>query len=89
MDTSSALREILAQAMGINTSRFGADTALLGAVPELDSMSVMEVVMAMEQRFAVDLADEDLDADVFASFGSLERHLLRHLRRRLHMEALV
>lgn len=85
MDTSSALREILAEAMGINTSAFGADTLLLGAVPELDSMSVMEVVMALEQRFEIDLADEELDAAVFASFGSLERHL----RRRLQMEAVA
>ena len=79
-ETSSALREILAEAMGINTSGFGAQTLLLGAVPELDSMSVMEVVMALEQRFEIDLADDELDAAVFASFGSLERHLRRRLQ---------
>ncbi|MDC6170274.1 MULTISPECIES: acyl carrier protein [unclassified Roseateles] len=79
MNTSSALRAILAEAMGIDTSGFEANTLLLGAVPELDSMSVMEVVMALEQRFEIDLADEELDASVFASFGSLELHLRRRL----------
>lgn len=79
-ETSSTLREILAEAMGINTSGFGAHTLLLGVVPELDSMSVMEVVMALEQRFEIDLADDELDASVFVSFGSLERYLLRRLQ---------
>ncbi len=79
-ETSSTLREILAEAMGINTSGFGVHTLLLGVVPELDSMSVMEVVMALEQRFEIDLADDELDASVFVSFGSLERHLLRRLQ---------
>lgn len=49
------------------------DTPLLGAIPELDSMGLLAILTAIEQEFGVPIDDEDVDASVFESFGSLER----------------
>ena len=64
---------VLDQALGLRgrSASFGANTALLGAVPELDSMAVIALVSALEERFAVDIADEDLNAATFATVGTL------------------
>jgi acyl carrier protein len=46
-------------------------SALLGAVPELDSMGVVALITALEERFGIDIADDELDASSFATLGSL------------------
>lgn len=50
---------------------FSADTPLLGSIPELDSMAVVAVITAIEERFGVQVADDEIDGAVFASVGSL------------------
>lgn len=50
---------------------FNADTPLLGSIPELDSMAVVSVITAIEERFGVEVADDDIDGTVFATVGSL------------------
>jgi acyl carrier protein len=49
----------------------GATTPLLGALPELDSLAVLELVVELEQRFGIAIEDEDVTADVFATLASL------------------
>ncbi|NMG56091.1 acyl carrier protein [Aromatoleum aromaticum] len=48
-----------------------ADTPLLGAVPELDSMAVVGVIGAIEERFDIIFDDDEIDGQTFASVGSL------------------
>jgi acyl carrier protein len=50
---------------------FTRDTALLGALPELDSMAVVSLITAMEEQFGIVVDDDDIDGDVFATVGSL------------------
>lgn len=50
---------------------FDADTALLGSIPELDSMAVVSIITAIEERFSVEIQDDEIDGAVFASVGSL------------------
>lgn len=50
---------------------FSADTPLLGSIPELDSMAVVAVITAIEERFGVQVADDEIDGAAFASVGSL------------------
>lgn len=50
---------------------FDADTALLGAVAELDSMAVVSIVTTLEERFGFYVDDEDLSADDFVTVGAL------------------
>jgi acyl carrier protein len=57
-----------------------AATPLLGSLPELDSMAVLEVVLELEQRFGITIEGDDVTAEVFETLASLtalvERKLL-------------
>lgn len=50
---------------------FNAETPLLGAVPELDSLAVAGLLTALEDRFGVVIDDDEIDGAVFATVGSL------------------
>ena len=52
---------------------FKADTLLLGALPELDSMAVVTLINTLEDRFGVTVDDDEISGDTFASVGSLTR----------------
>ncbi|MCB1864016.1 MAG: acyl carrier protein [Chromatiales bacterium] len=47
------------------------DFALLGALPEFDSMAVVAVLTAIEDTFGFAVEDDAISADDFASVGSL------------------
>jgi acyl carrier protein len=47
------------------------DTELFGALPELDSMAVAGLLTEMEDRLDIMIDDDDVDGDLFATFGSL------------------
>lgn len=72
----NALKEILALidetlSLGGRTSGFTAQTPLLGAIPELDSMAVVALITAMEDRFGIVAEDDEIDGSVFATVNSL------------------
>jgi acyl carrier protein len=48
-----------------------ADTELLGNLPELDSMAVLELVASLEERFGITVDDEDVTAEVFETLATL------------------
>jgi len=50
---------------------FDANTALLGALPEFDSMAVVGIISSLEERFDFEVADEEIDAEVFETLGTL------------------
>lgn len=50
---------------------FNRDTALLGALPELDSMAVLTVITLLEERFGITIADDAIDSAAFGTVGSL------------------
>jgi acyl carrier protein len=50
---------------------FTRDTALLGALPELDSMAVVSLITALEEQLGLVVDDDDIDGDTFATVGSL------------------
>ena len=51
--------------------QFGADTPLMGSLPELDSMAAVAVLTSLEERFGFTIEDDDIDGSTFATFGSL------------------
>jgi acyl carrier protein len=53
------------------TANWQRQTPLLGAVPELDSMAVLGIITALEERFAFIIHDDEIDSAVFATLGSL------------------
>ena len=65
------LKTILADILEVETSDFDESTELLGALPEFDSMAVVGVITALEESFGIDVADDDIDATIFETVGSL------------------
>ena len=52
---------------------------LLGAVPELDSMAVVNLITALEEHFGITVADDEIDAATFESLGTLTRFVEQKL----------
>jgi acyl carrier protein len=48
-----------------------ADSRLMGAIPELDSMAVVTLITSLEERFGITIDDDDIDGATFGSVGSL------------------
>lgn len=57
--------------------RFDADTPLLGSVPELDSMAVLAVIHAIEERFDIEVPDDEVDGTSFATVGTVVEFVTR------------
>ena len=63
------LDEVLS--LGGRGLRFGPETPLLGAIPELDSMAVVSLITTLEERFGFVVDDDEIGGDTFATVGSL------------------
>jgi acyl carrier protein len=63
------LRDVLS--LGARADDLGRQSALLGAVPELDSMAVVHVIAALEDRYGFVVEDDELSGATFATMGSL------------------
>lgn len=53
------------------TSKFSRDTALLGALPELDSMAAVSLITELESHFGINFQDEAISGAAFSTVGSL------------------
>lgn len=73
MDVTQAVIRALDEVLSLNgrSAGFTRDTLLLGALPELDSMAVVSLIAAIEERFGIVLDDDELDGSVFQTVGSL------------------
>ncbi len=73
MDVMQEVIQVLDEvlSLGGRGADFQRDTALLGCVPELDSMAVVSLITTLEERFGIAIDDDEIDGDVFASVGSL------------------
>ena len=73
-EIETTLRALLADVLGIDAKRvatFDEQTELFGALPEFDSMAVASLLTGLEERLAVLIEDDDVDAEDFATFGTL------------------
>lgn len=75
MNADEDIKQLLSEVLQIDTSGFNATTALLGAVPELDSMGVVSLLTALEEKYGIVLADDEIDASVFETLGTLGRYV--------------
>jgi len=57
--------------LGNHTVLFQDDTPLLGSLPEMDSMGVVAIITAFEDRFGFSVDDDEIDGSVFQTFGTL------------------
>ena len=73
MDVQQEVLRVLDEtlSLGGRALRYSRDTHLMGAVPELDSMAVVTLITALEDRFGIVVDDDDIDGETFATVGSL------------------
>ena len=76
-DIKTMLADVLS--LGARRSQLSESTPLLGSIPELDSMAVVNVITAMEDRFGISVSDDEISADTFATLGSLVGFVERKL----------
>ncbi|SDT55631.1 acyl carrier protein [Actinoplanes derwentensis] len=71
--TIDDVKAVLVSVLAIEdrAATIGADTQLLGNLPELDSMAVLELIAALEERFGVSIDDDEVTAEVFDTLGTL------------------
>lgn len=73
MDVLKQVNRVLDEVLSLNgrASGFTRQTALLGAIPELDSMAVVTLITTLEERMGITVDDDEIDGATFASVGSL------------------
>lgn len=74
VETQKELLQVLDEVLSLGgraVRTFDVGTPLLGAIPELDSMAVVNLITMLEERFGITVDDDEIGGDTFASVGSL------------------
>jgi acyl carrier protein len=81
MDSLTEVRSIVTDTLGQGErgAALTADSALLGAIPELDSMAVINLITALEEQFGLTIADDEISAELFETLGTLSAFVDRKL----------
>ncbi len=71
--TLDGVKAVLVTILGIQdrSDTLDASTPLFGSIPELDSLAVVELAAALEEKFDFQIDDDDFTGDVFETLGSL------------------
>ena len=71
------IKSLLGQTLrlGDKINQIDAKTALFGGIPEFDSMAVVTVITAIEDRFGIVIEDDEITAEVFDTVGSLAKFI--------------
>ncbi len=67
------IRTILAESLGLPDGgrSLGPETRLFGAMPELDSLAVLDLLSGLETEFGIVIEDDEFGSQIFDSVGSL------------------
>jgi acyl carrier protein len=67
------VKNILADVLSLGDAKdsLNEDSALLGSIPELDSMAVVNLITALEEQFGIVVDDDEISATTFETLGSL------------------
>jgi len=73
MDTLARVKNILRDTLhlGERADKLTRESQLLGGIPEFDSMAVVTVLTMIEDELGLQVEDDELSADVFATVGTL------------------
>jgi acyl carrier protein len=81
MQYMEEVKDILAEILSLGDRRNSVDenSALLGSIPELDSMAVINLITALEEHFGIAVDDDEISATTFATLGSLTQFVNQKL----------
>ena len=68
-DVKQILIDVLS--LGEQGKSLTAESGLLGSIPELDSMAVVNLITALEEQFGIVVEDDEISAGTFETVGSL------------------
>lgn len=73
MDTTELTRDLLRQTLQLNerADALEEDSPLLGAIPELNSLTVVALVAAIEEQLGCEIGDGEISGEIFETFGAL------------------
>lgn len=73
MQSFEEVRNILSDVLSLDERKnsLKEDSSLLGSIPELDSMAVVNVITALEEHFGIMVDDDEISAKTFETLGSL------------------
>jgi acyl carrier protein len=74
MSAETLLKSILADVLGLeaeNAAALNRESGLFGHMPELDSMAVAGLLTEIEDRFGIEIEDDDVDGEMLETFGGL------------------
>ncbi|PKH88462.1 phosphopantetheine-binding protein [Colwellia sp. Bg11-28] len=74
--TAQLIKLLIAIIPNYDESFWNADTELFGAIAEFDSMALVTLIGEIEEFFDIDLDDDDISAENFASVASLTELVL-------------
>jgi acyl carrier protein len=71
--TVDEVKGVVVETLGIadRADQIAPTTPLLGALPELDSMAVLQLILALEEHFGITVEDEDVTAEAFETLERL------------------
>lgn len=81
MNTQTDVKNLLARSLqlGSRADALTAESPLLGALPELDSMAVVGILTSLEEHYGFTVEDDEISADTFTTLGSLTGFVERKL----------
>jgi acyl carrier protein len=71
--TFESVKEIVVITLGIEdrADDLVPESRLLGNLPELDSIAVVELLVALQDRFGIEIEDDEVVGDIFETLGQL------------------
>lgn len=75
------VKNILVDVLGLDERRdvLREDSILLGNIPELDSMTVVNVIAALEKHYGITIDNDEISAKNFETLGSLTHFIEQKL----------
>lgn len=76
-DLQLELIALLEANLGLPAGSIAVDsgTRLLGVVPELDSMSVVNILISLEEKYGIVIHDDEVEAETMETLGNLTAFL--------------
>jgi acyl carrier protein len=72
VNLEDGVRAVLMEILQISDpARLAQETPLLGSLPEFDSMAVVGVLTGLEERYGIDIDDDEVTAEIFATVRTL------------------
>ena len=71
MSIEAEVIQVLEATLQLPKGQLKGDCALLGALPEFDSMAVVNVIGALEENFGIEFDDDEISAEIFESVETL------------------